>query len=331
MAYAFLSVICTFIFGVMLSLVFIIGLILIIIGLFKKHKNREIGSKYFPLSLIVGLVFISIVLVPLGIIAILIGINMTRTAIQSRKYTNIVDRWKNERVQDEQAISEAFEVVIACLDDKNADCIYDLFAEDAKKRENLYISIEKFIELVLPRLSSYEKKPIGGGIPSTNEYGKMEKSFAYSYAIDIDGQEYILTISAEFLNTEYKSSVGLGYIGFKRAKDEEFIAEIITSIDMIFAKTCHPKWIFNALLCYKDSPNSIDEEEFIKTVLKLKRFGDIYDIYGEPNIIQANEWYYRLNSPYEKYAAIIPALFGEILEIYIINGNGDTERILELN
>ncbi|MGN0632579.1 MAG: DUF5104 domain-containing protein [Oscillospiraceae bacterium] len=204
---AFASMVIAFLFIVLCVLggLFIIGSILLIIGLVHYRKDLKIGIKPRIALIVTGCIFL---LPPVGLTAALVtsvGVNAIKTNIQRLSYENEIDKWRNEYVSDSEAANGVYKAMIKAADDGDKAAMKALFSESIQNDAVLDGQIADFLNVYPGGFSDIEAEYDPGG----SHGGGGEDHFSAGFEAEKDGVRYFIRLSGCTKNDNAPENIGL--------------------------------------------------------------------------------------------------------------------------
>ena len=204
---AFASMIIAFLFIVLCVLggLFIIGSILLIIGLVHYKKDLKIGIKPRIALIVTGCIFL---LPPVGLtnaLVVSVAVNAVKTNIQRLSYENEIDKWRNEYVSDSEAAKGVYKAMIKAADKGDKAAIKALFSESIQNNAVLDGQIADFLKVYPGGFSDIEAEYD----PSGSHGGGGEEYFSAGFEVEKDGVRYFIRLSGCTKNDNAPENIGL--------------------------------------------------------------------------------------------------------------------------
>lgn len=275
-----------------LVLMFLLGSILLIIGLIKKKKYENQGKKAPKLLIISGSILLGIPILIVGVIFITGISSEIKTRIQRKGYDSCIDKWKHEWVSDHAASDEALEWIIDAAEKQDKEAIMSVFTEEIQDDEKLSQQIDAFLEDYPGGFAEIEFDQKGGSSPGSVRDGKVVNQFYYSYEGVKDGEYYYIEIGGCNQNEEDSDLVGVEYFILKSERAEVYYDDISedghTYSEYILADVhvngdFETRRIWGYPWKYYDYDRTITKEEMIQAFRSYERLADIEERLGKPN------------------------------------------------
>lgn len=321
-----------FVYGIficaMFGLLFIVGLIFLIIGIVNKRKTKYIGRKSPIVCIITGSAFLVLPVV-VTVVLIIGGISSAVSKdIKRTDYDCIIDRWRNERVSDNQAADEAIQELLGAADAGDREKFAKTFTPNLQESDNFESLVNAFFDSYPIGLSQCELG--GGNVSSSGSYddGDVEKIGITSYTCVLDDEWYYIQMSFCNESTTSPNDVGVTsfyienleayaldsedsdnqdsgneYLVCKLKKENEVKARLIRGTGFVFEPT----------------PERIITETQMRKY--LEKYDNLYDLsleIGNPNVTKK----YSFCTGYDNYYELAPE-DGEPRYAYICTSSSD--------
>lgn len=297
---AFIGIFLMYFFILIAILVglFVIGWIIMLIGLANQKKVKLLGKKYPHVLISIGAVMVLIPMLCVGSVVVSSVVSKVKLAIERRGYDNFVDKWENEYVPNDEAGLEAIEWVFEAADNGDKDAIIEVFAKDVQDDSEFIRQIDAFLAEYPGNLSGAKIISKGGDEARDYDYNtKIEiVQFYYTFEIIKDGMYYYVDIGGCKENDYDPEQIGIEYFILKSDRvvvcnqdvivestyntsdyDEYILAQIEVGGDFTTRRVggCSVKFYdFDRNLTKEDVVNAYDESADLKQLVEK---------IGEPN------------------------------------------------
>lgn len=324
---AFVSMMMVFIVIVfiILGILLISGLIFLIVGIVNKRKPKYIGKKSPTICIIVGSILLILPILTFTI-TIIGGITSSvSTIIKRTDYECITDKWRNERVSEDEAAEEAIKELLTAADSKNYEMFKKIFTPNIQQTANFNNSVDNFFDAYPIGLSKCELD--GNGVSSTSSfnYGHNVQTGTTGYSCTLNGEWYYIHIKFCYDNTDNPNDVGvtLFYIENLEANalDMDYKGKYL-ECNIKTDKEVTARLIMGKSFIFEPYPERIITEE--QMVGYLEKYNDLYHLANEigmPNVTKkyndgrGPDYFYELYSENgePRYAYICANTFGNFL------------------
>lgn len=282
MAFISMVFVALFIVGAILLGIGLIGLIITIVSVRKRKRTPE-GVKKKKAGLIVGIILMSVPVIPVVLILIYSAYSRIALEIQRANYTCLTDEWRNEYVPEDKAAKAAMEAMLKAADEGDKEEIKAMFSENAQN-EQLDKQIDQF-------LATYPGKLLQTELP---------EDFLSEYACDYSKTDWSESSENGF-NKEYFSvcfdvETELAYVVEKEYSETDYIYS-----DMMQDADFEVRKIDGKLCAFTPINRKISQEEALETLREEFWLEDYIEKYGEANAVinydkesGDGEYYYEL-------------------------------------
>lgn len=302
MMFVFIIIIC-----IILSLLFITGLIFLIAGIVNKRKPKYIGKKSPVVCIITG----SILLVmPVFTILILIITGLSSAVIKNIKradYDNVTERWRNEWVSDHTAADEAIKQLLESADSGDRETFAKTFTPNIKKNENFESALNLFFDSYPIGLSQCNLNGGNTGSSGSYSYGHNVQTGGAYYTCMLNGEWYYIGMSFCYENTDSPDDVGVDFFCIENLEanaldseynDDEHLVCTIKSKNEVTARLIDGRGFL-----FEPSPQRVITEAQMREY--LKKYDELYDLsleIGDPNVTKK----YSNCTGYDHYYELAP-------------------------
>lgn len=217
---AFMSMVLVFLFAILLILgfVFLVGLVLLIVGIVKRRSPKNKGKKHPTVLIVIG----SILMVPLigGIlfVAIYPGANQALTKQRIESYTGIRETWQKEFVFSGGAKTQALEALIKASEDGDKESFKACFSDTVRGNSDFDKRVDAFFA-AYPGGFDKDKFVERGGVQGYN-YDKYDGSNRVSvgtdrYLTSANGEDFIVVIGYCYKNEDHPEDVGITFFSVR--------------------------------------------------------------------------------------------------------------------
>ncbi len=312
---AFISMVfaALFIVAAILLGIGFIGLIVTIVSVIKRKRTPE-GVKKKKAGLIIGIILMSVPVVPVVAILLYTAYSRITLEIQRANYTCLTDKWRNEYVSEDRAAKEAMETMLKAADEGDKEEIKAMFSENAQD-ELLDKQIDRFLaiypgglsQIEIPKefLSEYSCDYSKTDWSESSENGLDEEYFSVCFDVEMDGERYYISMEGCSYNDDNPEEVGLvlftvetelAYVVEKEYCDTDYIYS-----DMMRDADFEVRRIDGKLCAFTPINRKISQEEALETLREEFWLEDYIEKYGKANAIinydkesGDGEYYYEL-------------------------------------
>lgn len=313
MAFISMVFVALFIVGAILLGIGLIGLIITIVSVIKRRRTPE-GVKKKKAGLIVGIILMSVPVVPVAAILIYGAYSRITLEIQRANYTCLTDEWRNEYVPEDKAAKAAMEAMLKAADEGDKEEIKAMFSENAQN-EQLDKQIDQFLatypgkllqtELPEDFLSEYACDYSKTDWSESSENGFNKEYFSVCFDVEMDGERYYISMEGCNHNDNNPEEIGLllftvetelAYVVEKEYSETDYIYS-----DMMQDADFEVRKIDGKLCAFTPINRKISQEEALETLREKFWLEDYIEKYGEANAVinydkesGDGEYYYEL-------------------------------------
>ena len=146
MALASVLVLILLITALVMGAVFLLGLILLIIGIVRRKNKKNEGKKSPVVLIITG----SVLMVPSIICVVLIAVSLVMSDINrahwEKEADSIVELWQNTHVTDEKAAPQALNALLTAADNGDKEAFIKCFAKTVREDDEFEDMVDQFFE-----------------------------------------------------------------------------------------------------------------------------------------------------------------------------------------
>ncbi len=309
MAYISMMFVYFVIFALIFGVVFLAGLILLIIGIVRKHKAKNAGKKSPVVCIVIGSVI-------MGISACAVIVPIASTAIKTvfgegydgEKFGNPTDKWRSGAyVSDNRAASDAIKCLLTSADRGDRDAFAKLFTPNIQRGAGFEAALDDFFESYPVGLSECELD--GGSVSgdSSFHYGEAVQN-GYTYYTCFLGEEwYHIGLNFCYENTSSPDDVGVTFFCIENleanALDRDYEKDEYLACEIADEKEVTARLIDGMGFIFTPTPErTITEEEFRKVYRESDNLFDILIKIGEANVIKN----FRASTDFEYYYELVP-------------------------
>ncbi len=267
-----------------LGFLFLVGLILLIVGIVRKRKPKNAGKKSPVVCIVSGAVCL---LAPIGT-AICLVISLVVSLFSGRfggsDFRNVTEGWrKGGYVSDTKAKWEAINGLLTAADAGDRDSFERMFTPRLQKKGNFREAIDAFFESYPNGLSLCE---LDGGYGMTT--GWQVETASTSYTCFLDGEWYYMGLEICFRNPESPDDVGVTFFCIENLEayaldrdygKDEFVACEIKNESEVTARLINRR----GYLFTPTPDRSITVEQMKSYLEKYDDLDDLAARIGKPN------------------------------------------------
>lgn len=336
MAFASMFLVFLFVVIIILGISFLLGLILLIVGLANSGKVKKDKKKWPVVLSVAG----ALTMIPPVIITLIAVIAASKYNYDIEhmldKYGTVAQAWQHVEVVDTKAANQSLDLLFAAADANNRDEFVANFSQEMREDPRFNDAVDKFFEAYPGGFSGkdYYYNAHGG-----TTAGPDWKGAKRGYECDVDGVHYYITIGFVYHSDEHPEKVGVNYLTImnvegqamysygdteinKNNEDIFLMCYLPTSDEVSARRIDRYAYLWNE----NDNPLMTKEEmrEYLSQYETLQEAIDAGGI-GQPNAIPINNgfelgsYYYELKSVdgEPKYAEInTKGHFGKIICAY---------------
>lgn len=324
---------------IVLGLLFVVGLVLLLVGLINRKKPKYEGKKSPVVCISIGSVLL---LIPVVTVVVLIGNAVYSEIIEKNiRYDNVADKWRHQDVYDHQAVDEAIDALLSSADKGDSEAFADVFTPNLQKDIRFDNELDAFFKNYPVGLSQCE---LDGGLTSSNSSfvndESVENASAYFTCV-LDGEWYFITMKLCYDNTASPDDVGITFfcienleanaVGREYSDNEHIICELVDE------KFVSARLICGKGFCFTDYPEREISEEMMRSCLEsCDSISEISQLIGEPNVTKKYDgsagcdYYYELTpeNGEPRYAHISTSRNGDLLYAYVCSDTDSLDREL---
>ena len=336
MAFASMFLVFLFVVIIILGISFLLGMILLIVGLANSGKVKKNKKKWPVVLSVVG----ALTMIPPVIITLIAVIAASKYNYDIEhmldKYGTVAQAWQHVEVVDTKAANQSLDLLFAAADANNRDEFVANFSQEMREDPRFNDAVDKFFEAYPGGFSGkdYYYNAHGG-----TTAGPDWKGAKRGYECDVDGVHYYITIGFVYHSDEHPEKVGVNYLTImniegqamysygdteinKNNEDIFLMCYLPTSDEVSARRIDRYAYLWNE----NDNPLMTKEEmrEYLSQYETLQEAIDAGGI-GQPNAIPINNgfelgsYYYELKSVdgEPRYAEInTKGHFGKIISAY---------------
>ena len=205
MAFASMFIVVLLIAAICLFFSFVLGLVLLIIGLVNSSRVKKV----WPIILdILGIM----IMIPPVVITIVVVIAASKYNYNiehmMEKYGTVTEAWKNVQVIDEKASNQAFEALFEAADAGDRDAFVANFSQEMREDPAFDDAVDAFFEAYPGGFADAELTYNAHGGRTTGEDWSGAKR---GYECVIDGVHYYVTVGFVSHSDEHPEMVGINF------------------------------------------------------------------------------------------------------------------------
>ena len=248
---------------------------------------------------------------------------------QEVEYDNPAEKWRNERVYDNEAKNDAITWLLSAADSGDRSAFAEIFAPVVASGENFSAQLDGFFEAYPIGFSECELNSEGGSGSGSYNYGDVVETYSASYTCFLDGEWHYISVDFCYRNTTDPDEVGITFFCIENleafALDESYSEDIVCNI--VDKSQVTARLIDGRGFVFTPTPErSVTLEQMREYLEKCEKISELTEIIGEPNVTKKYsnatgcDYYYELasldGSPL--YAYIVAGyLSGEIYYGYV--------------
>lgn len=217
---AFMSMVLVFLFAILLILgfVFLVGLVLLIVGIVKRRSPKNKGKKHPTVLIVIG----SILMVPLVgtllFVAIYPGANQALTQRRIESYTTITETWQKEFVFSEGAKTQAIEALLKATEAGDKESFKSCFSDTVRGNSDFDKRVDSFFTSY-PGGFDKTKFVERGGVQGYN-YDKYDGSNRVSVGTDrylttVGEDDFVIVVGYCYKNEDHPEDVGITFFSIR--------------------------------------------------------------------------------------------------------------------
>lgn len=320
---AFMSMVLVaafFIIAILLGIGFI-GLIVTIVSVIKRKRTPE-GQKKKKAGLIIGIILLSVPVVPVVAILIYSAVDHIQLEMQRKNYTCLTDEWRNEWVSPEDAREDALKTILKAAEEGDAEEIKKLFPQNAQgpaleKQINQFLETypKGLSELELPELFSKEYSKLSR--KGMDSYDEEHYYFSVYFETEMDGERYYVSIEGCNQNDAKPEEVGVvlftveteqAYVTKKKYSETDYIySNMLRDADYEVRKIQGVPYAFTPI------KRKLRKKEVIETLRDNYYLDNFVEKFGKPNAARADDdseegedFYELLSEEEEDFYELLP-------------------------
>ena len=210
-----MSMVLVFLFAILLILgfVFLIGLILLIVGIVKRTKPKNQGKKHPTVLIVIG----SLLMVPLiGMIVFVAVYPGASDALKQRRmenYTSVREIWLNESIYGEKELTkQAIEAMVKASEEGDKESFKANFAEAVRNNSDFDKRVDDFFA-AYPcgfDVSKFVERTTYGGYDRFEGTNRI-REFSNRYLTTSGGEDFVIMIGYCCENDDHPEKVGITY------------------------------------------------------------------------------------------------------------------------
>lgn len=204
MIFAYLALFAGFLIGL-----FLIGLVILTVGIILRCLKRNEGRIFPTVIIIVSALFLAPGVVTCETLVISVAKSTITTSIARANYECVPDKWRNENVGDNAAAAEVIEALLQSADAGDREAFAKNFTPNIQSEARFNSDLDKFFESYPVGLSTVELD--GGGVSggASASDGNLEKDGYTHYTCYLDGEWYIIYLNFCHCNDLSPNDVGV--------------------------------------------------------------------------------------------------------------------------
>lgn len=321
-----------------LGLIFIVGSILLTIGLVRKGKPNK--SKMLPVVLIIlGVIF----MLPVVVCIVWFATGDIKNKYYKSRYEketgSVVELWKHTNVTEEKGSEQALKALLSTADSGNKELFKSNFSEEIQNDPEFNKKLDAFFDEYPGGLSVLEFDEGGGAGGGSSNRGRRERNYSCDYDINLGDESYYLELSFCYVNDDHPEQIGVtefkvmnleGYVdyyinqdGYERShtKEDYLVCDICTPDEVSARRVGGHAYRWN-----ESDANLVSADEMGKILGDSKYLKDAIDTgkIGAPNITHTSSvtssitYFYEIlpEDGEQRYVEITTTEDGEIIDAY---------------
>lgn len=295
------TVVKTVIAAIFLGFLFLVGAILLIVGIVRKRKPQNAGKKSPTACIVSGAVFL---LPPVGTavyLAVSLAVSLF-TATFGNLFFHVTDRWRSGQfVGDTRAVSEAIEELLSSAERGDRASFEKMFPTKFREREDFEKTIDAFWESYPSGLALCERE---GGMGGSMRSGYKATASA-SYTCFLDGEWYYMGLEICYGDSDAPEEVGVTFFCIENleayALDRDYGDHAFLVCEIKDESDVTARLIDGRGYVFTPTPDrSITVEEMKGYLTGCEHLSDLSDRIGKPNASRdsrssaSSDYYYEL-------------------------------------
>ena len=344
MALAPFLLIALLIIASILGIVFVIGLILLIVGIVSKCNRKNDGKKSPVVLIITGIVM----MVPSVLCVTLIAVYVVKTDLNKahweREATTIVELWQHTNVTEEKAAGQALEALLKAADAGDKEAFVGSFAEPVREDPEFEREVKLFFDEYSEFPGALAELEFDGGVSSgsaEHDRGITTRTAHAHYDIKLGDESYYIKVSYCFENDEHPEQIGVtgfevmnlgGYVDYhltmegRELEHDDYVACNYCTPDEVSARRISGharRWKASdvELLTLSEMKDVLNSCDYLEDLEAAKRVGLIGDPNSEYHIVASTavNYYYEI-APEDgeaRFVDIVVSAEGKLLDAWV--------------
>ena len=208
---AFISMLLVFIIiaAILLGGMFLAGLILLIVGIVTRRRNKTIGKKAPVVCIVIGSVLLGLSVLAASAPFIFAASSLIDTALHPAQYECVPDRWRSEWVYDTQAGDEIIKALFTAADQGDREAFSRNFTPELQGTAGFNDAVDAFFAAYPAGLSECQPRNKNTGGSGTYDSGSHIKACNTHFSLILDGKWHYVSIDFCYSNTDEPDKVGV--------------------------------------------------------------------------------------------------------------------------
>lgn len=319
-----------------LGLIFIVGSILLTIGIVRKGKQNK--SKILPVVLIIlGVIFMRPVVVCIVWFATGDIKNKYYKSRYEKETGSVVELWRHTNVTEEKGSEQALKALLSTADSGNKELFKSNFSEEIQNDPEFNKKLDAFFDEYPGGLSTLEFDEGGGAGGGSSNRGRRDRNYSCSYDINLGDESYYLELSFCYVNDDHPEQIGVtefkvmnleGYVDYyinqdgyemSRTKDDYLVCDICTPNEVSARRVGGHAYRWNEsganLVSADEMSEILDDSKYLKDAIDTGRI-------GSPNIKHTSsatssiDYFYEIlpEDGEKRYVKIVTSEDGRIID-----------------